>query len=252
MLVKVKKRSEELVSFDKNKIFNAIIKAYKEVLDEDENMIHFAMDITGKVEKLISDSNEEVISVEDIQNMVEKVLVQENQLDIVRAYILYREKRKEIRRKPWDMNELQQSIWTNKYQFNNETFDEWVERVSNGNKDVAKLIRERKFLFGGRILANRGLHKLSSKKVTYSNCYVLPSPEDSIESIFKTASQMARTFSYSGGVGINISKLRPRDAKVNNAAITTTGACSFMELYSMVTGLICQNGRRGMFRCSTN
>ena len=67
---------------------------------------------------------------------------------------------------------LQKSIWANKYQYNNETFNEWIERVSGGNKKIAKLIRERKFLFAGRILANRGLPK-DGIKVTYSNCYVL-------------------------------------------------------------------------------
>ena len=47
------------------------------------------------------------------------------------------------------------------------------------------------------------------------------------------------------GVGIDISKLRPKDSKVNNASNTTTGAISFMDLYSLTTELIGQRGRRG-------
>ncbi|MCU6106188.1 hypothetical protein, partial [Clostridioides difficile] len=57
----------------------------------------------------------------------------------------------------WEMNEMQNAIWNNKYRNNNETFDEWINRVSNGDKEVKRLIQEKKFLFGGRILANRGL-----------------------------------------------------------------------------------------------
>ena len=53
-----------------------------------------------------------------------------------------------------------------------------------------------------------------------------------------------------GGCGIDISRLSPRGAKINNAAKETTGAVSFMELYSLVTNLIGQNGRRGALMIS--
>ena len=140
-------------------------------------------------------------------------------------------------------NKLGQDIWERKYRYNNESFDEWLDRVSGNDKDVRQLIIEKKFLFGGRILSNR---RLSQKdcKVTYSNCYVITPPDDSIESIFECASKLARTYSYGGGCGIDISNLAPRGAKVNNTAKETSGAVSFMDLYSLVTGLIGQNGRR--------
>lgn len=140
-------------------------------------------------------------------------------------------------------------IWNKKYKFNNETFDQWLDRVSNGNEEIRKLIEEKKFLFAGRILANRGLDKVG-KKVTYSNCYVIPQVEDNIESIYDTCSKLARTYSYSGGCGIDISKLRPRGMVVNNASNTTTGAVSFMDTFSQVTGTIGQNGRRGALMIS--
>ena len=146
-------------------------------------------------------------------------------------------------------NQLGIDIWNKKYRFENESFDEWLDRISGGVEEYKKLIQEKKFLPGGRILANRGLSK-KGEKVTYSNCYVIPAPEDSIESIFDCAKAMARTFSYGGGVGIDISKLAPRGAKVNNTAKKTSGATSFMDLYSMVTGLIGQNGRRGALMIS--
>ena len=141
-------------------------------------------------------------------------------------------------------NQLSLDIWSKKYRFQNEAFEEWLDRVSGGNSEIKRLIREKKFLFGGRILANRGLDKYN-KKVTLSNCYVLESPEDNLESIFDTAAKLARTFSYGGGCGIDISKLRPKGAKVNNAASSTSGTISFMDFFSYVTGLIGQEGRRG-------
>ena len=141
-------------------------------------------------------------------------------------------------------NQLGIDIWTKKYCHEGETFDQWLDRVSNGNKDIRRMIAEKKFLFGGRILANRGLQH-SGLKVTFSNCYVLTPPEDSIESIFETAGKLARTFSYGGGAGIDISKLAPRGARINNTASETSGAVSFTDLFSMVTGLIGQHGRRG-------
>lgn len=68
--------------------------------------------------------------------------------------------------------------------------------------------------------------------------------------IFDCAKKLARTYSYGGGCGVDISKLSPRGAKVNNAAKETTGSVSFMDLYSMVTGLIGQAGRRGALMLS--
>lgn len=146
-------------------------------------------------------------------------------------------------------NQLGQDIWERKYRYENETFDEWINRVSGGNSEIANLIKEKKFLFGGRILANRGLEN-KGRKISLSNCYVIEPPEDNIESIFDCAKKLACTYSYGGGCGVDISKLSPRGAKVNNAAKETTGSVSFMDLYSMVTGLIGQAGRRGALMLS--
>lgn len=143
-------------------------------------------------------------------------------------------------------SELGIDIWSRKYQNLGESFDEWLDRVSGGNPGVRQLILEKKFLFGGRILSNRG----SSAKITYSNCYVIEPPADNIESIFECAKKLARTFSYGGGCGIDIGGLRPKNAKVNNSARFTSGSVSFMDLYSLVTEIIGQNGRRGALMIS--
>ena len=146
-----------------------------------------------------------------------------------------------------ESNKLGIDIWHNKYQHNNETFDEWLKRVSGGNQDVENLIVEKKFLPGGRILSNRGV---TDSKVTYSNCYVISPPEDNIESIYDCCKNLARTYSYGGGCGIDISKLAPAGAKVHNQARSTSGAVSFMETFSQVTAQIGQNGRRGALMIS--
>lgn len=151
--------------------------------------------------------------------------------------------------KDWAHGELGSDIWNKKYKFKDETFDRWLDRVSSGDPILRELILQKKFLFGGRILANRGLQQ-SGKKITFSNCFVVSPPEDNLESIYESAKKMARTYSYGGGVGIDISKLRPRDAKTNNAANNSTGAVSFMELYDKTTGLISQQGRRGALMIS--
>lgn len=147
-----------------------------------------------------------------------------------------------------DNNELGINIWKNKYQRNNETLDEWFRRVSGGNLAIETYIREKKFLFGGRILSNRGITE--DEKVTYSNCYVIAPPEDSIESIYDSRKKLARTYSYGGGCGIDISQLAPAGARVRNQAKETSGAVSFMQGYSGTTEEIGQNGRRGALMIS--
>lgn len=144
-------------------------------------------------------------------------------------------------------NQLGIDIWERKYRRNDETFDQWLDRVSGKDSRVRELIVKKKFIPGGRILSNRGI---TSSRVTYSNCYVITPPEDSIEAIYQSRMKLARTYSYGGGCGIDISKLAPAGAKVHNQAERTTGAVSFMQGYSQTTEEIGQNGRRGALMIS--
>jgi len=101
---------------------------------------------------------------------------------------------------------------------------------------------EGRFVSGGRVLAGAGdLYRVK----TLANCFVTKIDHDDIDSIYKAAFECARTYSYGGGIGVDISSLRPKDSVVHNAADSSTGAVSFMELYSLTTGLIGQSGRRG-------
>lgn len=145
-------------------------------------------------------------------------------------------------------NTLGIDIWTKKYQYAGESFDEWLDRVSGNDPEVRKIIEEKKFLPGGRILAHRGIPQ-NEVRSTLSNCYVLKT-NDSIEDIYKTCADMARTYSTGGGVGVDISSLRPRGAIVHNSAKETTGAVSFMKTFDVVTETIGQSGRRGALMLS--
>lgn len=240
MIKTVVKREGYEEEFNSEKIVNAIINAMNETKEGAD--INLAKQICNE----IYESEKDGINIEGIQDLIESKLMKYDRYEVAKKYILYREERAKERKKGWNFDELQGAIWENKYQHNGEDFHQWIERVSGGNPKIAKLMKERKFLFGGRILAHRGL----DKKVTLSNCYVLSPPEDNIESIFDTAKKLARTFSYGGGCGLDISRLRPRGSLVNNSAKETTGAVSFMDLYDLTTSLIGQNGRRGALMIS--
>ena len=102
------------------------------------------------------------------------------------------------------------------------------------------LLDDWKFVPGGRILTSAG----TPQNLTAYNCFVLPSPEDSRGGIMKTLTTMAELMSRGGGVGINISTLRPKNAYVAGVNGRSSGSVSWGALYSFVTGLIEQAGSR--------
>ncbi len=115
------------------------------------------------------------------------------------------------------------------------------ERREEWRANFEWLLSDFRLIPGGRIMHGAG----NPKRVTLLNCYVIKVKDDSIESIFQWMKEAARTYSLGGGVGTDISVLRPRGAPVNNAARSSTGSVSFMELFSLTTGTIGQSGRRG-------
>ena len=237
--MRVEKRNGIILEFEEDKIVKAICKAMAETeLGVDEKL---AEQIAHETFNEFSELGE--VNIEKIQDFVE-IQLMKSRPDVAKRYILYRVERAKLREHGWVMTDLQRDIYEKKYRFDNESFDAFLTRVSGGNNAIKKAIKDKKFMPAGRILAGRGLDKFG-KKITLSNCYVMPKVEDNIESIFDTAKYLARTYSYGGGVGLTLSKLRPKGAMVNNAASTTTGAVSFMDLYSLTTGLIGMRGRRG-------
>lgn len=237
--MKVEKRNGVIVDFETEKIQHAIEKAMNEVsggLDSE-----LAMKIAEEAKEKFAER--ESVSIEEIQDFVEIQLMRYTP-EVAKRYILYRVERAKLREHGWDMTDLQRDIYEKKYKYDSESFDDFLTRISGNNEYIKKAIRDKRFMPAGRILAGRGLDRLG-RKITLSNCYVMPQVEDSIEDIFDTAKYLARTYSFGGGCGLTLSKLRPKGARVNNAASTTTGAVSFMDLFSLVTGLIGMRGRRG-------
>ena len=89
------------------------------------------------------------------------------------------------------------------------------------------------------------MSQLGSKSIgSLSNCFVIGTPEDSYGGIFQKDEEMAQLMKRRGGVGLDISTLRPKDTLVSNAAKTTTGAVSFMHRFSNTTNEVAQNGRK--------
>ncbi|OGG25735.1 ribonucleoside-diphosphate reductase [Candidatus Gottesmanbacteria bacterium RIFCSPLOWO2_01_FULL_39_12b] len=158
---------------------------------------------------------------------------------------------------------IREQVFLDRYSLKNEKGDPvektpeamW-KRVAKGisvveNKEVRKLWEKKfydamsdfKLVPGGRILSGAG----TGYKVTFYNCFVIPSPKDSREGILETLKQMVEIMARGGGVGINLSSLRPRGARVKKVNGFSSGPCNWAELFSVATKDIIQQGgtRRG-------
>lgn len=105
------------------------------------------------------------------------------------------------------------------------------------------VMKDFKFVPGGRILSGAG----TKYQVTYFNCFVIPSPKDSREGILESLKQLVEIQSRSGGVGLNLSSLRPRGARVKKVNGTSSGPVTWAGLFSYATHDVVQQGgtRRG-------
>ncbi|TYA14641.1 adenosylcobalamin-dependent ribonucleoside-diphosphate reductase [Paenibacillus faecis] len=120
--------------------------------------------------------------------------------------------------------------------------EEWREKFRY-------ILDDWKLVPGGRIAAGAG----ASDELTLFNCYVIPSPKDSRGGIMETLSEMTEIMARGGGVGINLSSLRPRRAVVKGVNGSSSGAVSWGGLFSYTTGLIEQGGsRRGALMLMIN
>jgi len=122
----------------------------------------------------------------------------------------------------------QQKLWQERFRY---ILDDW------------------KLVPGGRIAAGAG----ASDELTLFNCYVIPSPHDSRGGIMDTLTEMTEIMARGGGVGINLSSLRPKRTVVVGVNGSSSGAVSWGGLFSYTTGLIEQGGsRRGALMLMIN
>ncbi|OGY28769.1 MAG: hypothetical protein A3F33_02170, partial [Candidatus Woykebacteria bacterium RIFCSPHIGHO2_12_FULL_43_10] len=119
----------------------------------------------------------------------------------------------------------------------------WATKFYSALKDF-------KFVPAGRILSGAG----TGYEVTFYNCFVIPSPHDSRGGIIDNLKTMIEIMSRSGGVGINLSSLRPRGARVKKVNGTASGPVNWAELYSVATHDVIQQGgsRRGALMLMMN
>ena len=106
------------------------------------------------------------------------------------------------------------------------------------------LLMDFKFIPGGRVMHGAGRDE-ARRKPTLSNCYVIPIEEDSLEGIYRCLSESAMVFRTGGGVGTDLSILRPQGAPVNATVDASPGCTAFMNLLSESTNAVSQAGRRG-------
>ena len=143
--------------------------------------------------------------------------------------------------KEWlgENNTLGYDIFTKKYLLPNESLEEWFDRVSNGNEDLKQALKDKKFLFGGRALANRG----SSRSGSMFNCYSSGYAPDDVKGLMELNKNIALTYKSQGGQGLSLSKLRPKGTPIGTE-YKSDGIVPFMEIFNTTTASISQGGAR--------
>lgn len=136
-------------------------------------------------------------------------------------------------------NPLGIGILERKYRRRGENFEQFLDRLSGGDPELRELIKEKKFLLGGRTMANRGLDTSAS----YFNCYSYGFVPDDFSEIMEAAKKIGLTFKAQGGQGLSLSKLRPKGTPIGKD-YASDGIIPFMKLYNEVTAATSQGGAR--------
>ena len=137
-------------------------------------------------------------------------------------------------------NKIGIDIFNGKYRAKNETFPQWLKRVSSSDPELMRIILEHKFLMGGRALTNRGL---KNEKGSYFNCYSSGYCEDDFEEIMEANAILGLTYKAQGGQGISLTKLRPKGTPIGSR-YASDGIIPFMQLFNTTTSITSQAGSR--------
>jgi len=276
----VRKRDGSTVAFDESKIERAIAGAAGEVLADKSRAAVVASRLTGiVVDRLRTEYHQRIPHIENIQDAVERVLMAEGYCHIAKSYILYREKRSEVRfaksalglKDDLKLPVNTMEVLRRRYLLKDENrriietpcalFRRVAHHVARAEANYRsgpsaaeveerfyRMMRRREFLPNSPTLMNAGtpLGQLAA-------CFVLP-VGDSIAEIFETLAAMARIHQTGGGTGFDFSHLRPRGDLVGSTKGRASGPVSFMSVFDKATEVIVQGSKRrganmGVLRC---
>jgi ribonucleoside-diphosphate reductase alpha chain len=261
----IRKRDGRVVEFDSSRIANAIGKAFTALRIEDARAVSkLAAKVMGIAQQRF---NSAIPGVEDIQNLVEEVLIDAGYAEVARTYILYRQKRSEIREAKKYLgvaDDLKLSVSATEVlkkrylrrdekglvaETPGEMFARVADHVSKAETKYGRdadafcqkykqIMRDLLFLPNSPTLMNAGL-----TLGQLSACFVIP-VNDSIEGIFDALKYMALIHQSGGGTGFSFARLRPRNDVVRATGGVASGPISFMGIFDAATDVIKQGGRR--------
>lgn len=268
MVSKIRKRDGRIVDFDGSKITEAIWKAVQAVGGQDRKEVERVANLV--VEEVEKRFGEGIPSVEDVQDIVEKMLIETGHAVTAKAYILYRHQRnveRELKRMLGVVDDLKLplnsiQVLERRYLLKDEN-GKVIETPSQLFKRVASYISSAEKLFGANntvvkeyenafyeIMTNfeflpnsPTLMNAATELGQLSACFVLKVPDD-IEGIFDAVKYAAIIHKTGGGTGYCFSFLRPKGDFVKSTAGVASGPISFMSAFDNATYVIKQGGRR--------